>query len=86
MLRSANVPPSLRHLIPLAERFGVTDDVQRERLVSSASPHEIARLKAAVQANDDDLDDWLAGSEADGPKFSAEYLAFSAMRMAADSA
>ena len=84
MLRLAGVPAGLRHLIPLAERFGVTDDVQWERLISAALPAELARLKAAVAASDDDLDAWLAGPEAEGPSYSAEYLAFSAMRMAAD--
>jgi hypothetical protein len=84
VLRSAKVPAGLRHLIPLAKRFGVTDDLDRERLVATASPEEVARLKAAVSAHDDDLDEWLAGPEAEGSEFSAEYLAFSALRMAAD--
>jgi hypothetical protein len=33
---------------------------------------------------DDQLDDWLAGDEAKSDSPSAEYIAFSAMRMAAD--
>jgi hypothetical protein len=78
------VPPGLRHLIPLAERFGIADDRDRDRLVRASSPEVLADLKRLVERHDDDLDDWLAGPEADGPEFSEEYVAFSAMRMAAD--
>jgi hypothetical protein len=84
VLDPANVPPDLRHLIPLAERFGIIDDARRESLISATSPLEIASLKATIAAHDDTLDAWLAGPEADGQTFSEEYLAFSAMRMAAD--
>lgn len=83
-LNRRNVPAKLHALIPLAERFGVTDDLERERLVLAALPEEIAELRAAVARHDDDLDSWLAGREASGPEWSAEYLAFSAMRIAAD--
>jgi hypothetical protein len=83
-LNSQNVPPNLRDLIPLAERFGISDDLYREKSVSAATPIEIAHLKAAIAMYDEDLDEWLAGPEARGPEFSVEYIAFSAMRMAAD--
>ena len=86
MIDSQRVPVSLRHLIPLAQKFGVSDDLAREAIVSSASKAEIEALKQAVQANDELLDTWLAGPEATGPCFSNEYIAFSSMRMAADSA
>ena len=86
MIDPQHVPTALRHLIPLAQKFGVSDDLARETIVSSASKAEIEALKQAVQANDALLDTWLAGPEAAGPCFSNEYIAFSAMRMAADSA
>ncbi|MBO0699086.1 MAG: hypothetical protein J2P46_11885 [Zavarzinella sp.] len=78
------VPLGLRHLIPLAQRYGITDDLDRERLVRASSPEQIADLKAAIARHDDEMDEWLAGPEADEPPFTMEYLAFSAMRMAAD--
>ena len=84
MIDSQRVPVSLRHLIPLAQKFGVSDDLARETIVSSASKAEIEALKQAVQANDALLDTWLAGPEAAGPCLSNEYISFSAMRMAAD--
>lgn len=84
MLDPQRVPASLHHLISLAQSFGVADDLAREAIVSSASMKEIEALKLAVQASEKLLDAWLAGPEAAGPYFSNEYIAFSAMRMAAD--
>src|SRR3954467_660672 len=83
-LDPAKGPPALRPLIPPAERFGITDDIDRENLVLASSPQEIAELKASVEQHDDEFDQWLAGPEADGPEFSEESLAFTAMRMGAD--
>ena len=84
MLDSQSVPIALRHLIPFAQKFGITDDLAREAIVSCASLAEIAALKQAVQANDALQDAWLSGPEATGPCVSNEYIAFSAMRIAAD--
>ena len=83
-LDPAKVPTSLRHLIPLAEQFGIGDDLIRADVVANTSPSSLKALRDAVAANDDALDAWLAGVEADGPDFSDEYIAFSCMRMAAD--
>lgn len=84
MIDFQHVPAALRHLIPLTQKFGITDDLAREAIVSSASMAEIEALRQAVQANDALLGAWLAGPEATGPCFSNEYIAFSAMRMATD--
>ncbi len=74
----------MRHLIPLAERWGEGDDIIRDDMVSKASAEERQELKRAVAEHDDLLDTWLAGPEAKGPTYSDEYNAFSCMRMAAD--
>jgi hypothetical protein len=71
-------------LIPLATVFGAVDDTERARIVDEASPAQIKELKTAITTHNAALDAWLAGPEAKGPKYSPEYLAFSAMRMAAD--
>jgi hypothetical protein len=84
MLDPRHVPPSLRALLPLAQRFGVADDIAREALVRAADPQVVQALVVAVRDNDDALDMWLAGPEATGPEFTEEYVAFSAMRMVAD--
>jgi hypothetical protein len=83
-LDPANVPEPLRHLIPLAERFGISDDLVRADFMQKTPAVDLAELRSVAQEHDDFLDEWLAGPAAHGPTFSAEYLAFCCMRMAAD--
>jgi hypothetical protein len=83
-LNPAKVPAPLRHLIPFAELWGVKDDLIRDDLVRNAPKAAIEDLQSIIERYEDLLDEWLAGPEAEGPEFSEEYLAFSAMRMAAD--
>lgn len=83
-LDPTNVPERLWPLLPYAEFWGIADDWTRQDLVEDAAPDARLNLKAAVLLFDDALDAWLAGPEATGPKFSAEYVAFTALRMAAD--
>lgn len=83
-LDASKVPESLRPLIPYAELWGVTDDLQRENLVLAAPALAKEDLMKVVDAFNAELDVWLAGPESDSLPFTAEYLAFSAMRMARD--
>lgn len=83
-LRPLNIPPQLRHLIALAEKYGIADDRVREGLIGNCSQDERSSLKKAVEECDDEFDLWLAGPEAAGPEYTNEYIAFSALRMAAD--
>src|SRR5262249_12108127 len=76
------VPAELRHLIPYAEFWGVSDDLIREDIVHRAAPEARAELKEIIRVNDDLLDEWLAGPESYSENPSAEYLAFSSMRLA----
>ena len=78
------VPEPLRGLIPLAEKWGISDDMLRIDTVENAPPDEISELKRIAAEYDDYLDEWLAGPEARDPNPSPEYLAFSNMRMSAD--
>ncbi len=83
-LNAAAVPASLQHLIPLAEQFGVGDDLIRMGVVANTPPAGVAAMRATIAAHNDALDVWLAGPEANGPGFSPEYIAFTCLRMAAD--
>ncbi len=76
------VPERLRQLIPLAEQFGISDDLIREDVVAKTPPAEVAAAREAVKALDHVFDECLAGPEADGPEFSDEYIAFSCLRIA----
>jgi len=78
-----NVPRQFWPLVPYAEFWGICDDCERERLLEQAPPHVQANLNEVVATFDNAMDEWLAGPEADAPHSSDEYIAFSAMRMAA---
>ncbi len=79
-----HVPEALREYIPFAAVWGIADDVERDSLIERAPVEAKEDLIAIVERIDDELDKWLAGPEADSPTPSSEYVAFSAMRMAAD--
>jgi hypothetical protein len=83
-LDPSGVPLALRHLIPLAEQFGVSDDLIRADIVAKTPAAELTAVREAVESRADAFDAWLAGTEANGPEFSQEYIAFSCLRMAAD--
>jgi hypothetical protein len=86
VLDPAEVPAGLLGLIPLAERFGVADDLIRLDVLAKTGADELAAMREAVQSQDDAFNEWLAGPEADGPNFSDAYVAFTCLRMAADEA
>ena len=83
-LNKDHVPEKLWPLIPYAEIWGKQDDYEREK-VWEKTPSELkAHLENIIEIYDDLLDEWLAGPEATSAETSEEYIAFSAMRMAAD--
>jgi hypothetical protein len=82
--RSDAVPSAVRSLLPLARRWGISDDGYRDAAVAGA---DAETLVAAVDAIDDAaLHGWLAGPEASSARLSAEYVAVTALTMAADQA
>lgn len=54
-----NVPEDLRHLVPLAERWGIGDDVDRNAAVDRATPAERAELERAIAPADARITAWL---------------------------
>jgi succinate dehydrogenase flavin-adding protein (antitoxin of CptAB toxin-antitoxin module) len=85
-LLQENVPEEFWKLIPLAQKYGLSDDGYRSELLQTINENERLKLKSFLEEYDDKLDSWLAGPEANGPQYSNEYIAFSALRMAADEA
>jgi len=83
-LNPLHVPDQLRRYVPLAEVWGLADDIDRERLVERAPKAAKDHLVDTIALIDDQLDEWLAGPEAESNHPTPEYVAFSAMRMAAD--
>jgi hypothetical protein len=84
-LDEKKVPLAFRPLIPYAEIWGIGDDGYRGELVDGAPPAAKADLLALGGEYDRQFDPWLAGPEADSLPLSAEYLAFTHLRMAYDS-
>jgi hypothetical protein len=82
-LDRTNVPETFWPLLAYAEFWRIADDLMRENLVKRAPADVHQNLKEVVVAFDSVLDEWLAGPEPDDPNSSNEYIAFSAMRMAA---
>lgn len=82
-LDSEKVPENFRLLIPLAEEWGISDDLIRNDVISKANPSDLQTMVKLVYAYEELLDDWLAGTEAKGPEYSDEYIAFTCLRLAA---
>jgi hypothetical protein len=83
-LNPDEVPIELRHLIGLAERWGESDDILRDRLVESADREELKGLVEILEPYESQILDWLAGPEATGTSFSDAYIAFTGMTMVYD--
>jgi len=73
-------------LLPLAELWGLRDDVERFNRVNDASLDDLRAMVAAVDAvPDDELYGWLAGRESFGTPL-PEYVEITYLTMAADQA
>ncbi len=75
-----NVPAGLRHLTPLAEKWGIGDDVIRLDCVDAASEAERQELRDALAEPHDEITAWL-DSFGDRP-MSDEAAAFMYMQLA----
>lgn len=84
VLDPRKVPESLRILIPLAERFGIGDDLIREDYVQKCPKSDLVDMKKAVEDHQDQLEAWLTGPESKAPTLSREYVAFTCLLMSAD--
>ena len=58
-LNPEEVPADLRHLVPLAERWGIGDDVERNAKVESSTPAEREELRTAITAVHSSITAWL---------------------------
>ena len=85
-LNPDNVPPVLRTAIPFAEKWGIGDDYERENLIAEASPTEWRKIVASLDDVDNSvLAQWLLQKSKEQP-LSKEFLAFTNLTMAVDSA
>lgn len=86
-LSAGSVPPPLHGLLPVAQEWGISDDGYRTTAVAQAASETLIALVAAIDEVDDaTLSGWLTGSEDALQHPSSEYLAVTALTMAADQA
>ena len=79
-LNPNNVSCSLVSLLPMADKWGVGDDFERENAVSQASLQEVVLLiHCSGGISDEDLDGWLSGPEALNSQPFPEYLAITSL-------
>jgi hypothetical protein len=79
-LDPAKVPEDLRALVPLAQEWGIGDDVDRSAKGERASPEERARLRAAVAPHSGRITAWLDSFQ--GNPMSDEAAAFMYLQLA----
>jgi len=71
----------------MAEKWGIGDDFEREAVISNASKAELEALAHCIdEISDADLYGWLSGPDSFNENPSPEYLAFTCLTMAIDSA
>jgi len=86
-LNPDNVPSLLASILPMAEKWGIGDDFEREAAINNASRLELESLVHCIDdVSDADLYGWLSGLESFNPNPSQEYLAITCLTMAIDSA
>jgi hypothetical protein len=81
-LDPARVPADLRILIPLAEKWGIGDDIIRNDLIDKANEAEKQELHDALYVLDERVTEWLRGMPAG--EMSDEAEAFMYMQGALD--
>jgi len=83
-LDASEVPADLRHLVPLASRWGIGDDVERMEYIERSSAGDRDALAAAVAPHQAAITSWLDsfGSGA----MSDEAAAFMYMQLALEEA
>lgn len=81
-LDPTQVPEHLRHLVPLAERWGIGDDIIRNQVIDKSSAAEKRELHDAVYESYERITEWLASFG--GRPLSPEAEAFTCVQAALD--
>jgi hypothetical protein len=86
-LDPARVPRGMADLIPLAERWGIADDIERSRAINGADRNALEELIHCLDAVDiSELEEWLVGLESYREQPSQEYIAMTCLTMAIEQA
>ncbi len=82
-LDPAKVPSDLRDLVPLAERWGIGDDLIREDFQSKATKTEKETLAKSLMGRNARITEWL-NAQPQGAAMSDEAAAFMYMQLGLD--
>lgn len=82
-LRPENVPEDLRSLLPLAERWGIGDDLDRNAVIRSSTAAERQELREAVARKGQAITAWLDSFES-GADMTPEAAAYMYMQLAVE--
>lgn len=81
------IPSGIVSLIPLAERWGIEDDLERSYAIDNADRNELAELAHCLdQIDTTELEEWLIGLESFRERPSREYAAITCLTMAVEQA
>jgi hypothetical protein len=83
-LDPTKIPSSLHSLLPYAERWGISDDYDRDTVIEEATADERTELIHCADAFETELFGWLAGPESALSPPSREYVAFTNLILAID--
>jgi len=81
-LDPVQIPTDLRHLVPLAEKWGIGDDIIRNDLIDKSSSAEKRELHDSLYVPFERITEWLTSFA--GRPLSAEAEAFMYMQTALD--
>lgn len=81
------LPAGIADLIPIAERWGIADDIERSRAIDGADRRELEELVHCLdQIDTRELEEWLIGLESFREQPSQEYVAITCLTMAIEQA
>ena len=83
-LDPSKVPSDCHKFIPLAEKYGISDDGYRIDVLESLDEEEKKELIVFLENYPESLDAWLSGPESKSTSPSDEYITFTSLVMAAD--
>jgi len=84
-LDPAKVPPYVVPLLPIAEKWGIGDDIERTQLVEAATQSDLELLATCLDNVDEEaVFGWLAGPESYLSPPTDEYVAVTNLTMAID--
>lgn len=81
-LQAEDVPENLRHLVPLAEKWGIGDDVERAEFIERAAIGDRQALVRAITPYQSQITAWLDSFGTD--PLSDEAAAFMYMQLAVE--